>query len=220
VAKFNGAFAGLVMIVLGSAVSVSANPFVPTSSIWAAQSLAYLMERYPCTVHSAHPTPLKTQPNNRYETAALLSSCLAQWGDLPLDPQAQTMLNTLRSEFKLELAALQSDQPSAQLSRLVVLGSKNLRSKELFNTADPQNWTAGVGIRDFIIPKSLLTFTAGQAATVINHKESTQMNYGAFYQFPIGDRLTLSPSVVIMTNPSSPSATPAVQGALQASFSF
>ncbi len=214
---FKWAFVGLFMLAWGQTVPVSANPSVQASSGWAVQSLARLMERYPCTVRSAK--SIRSQPTNRYETAALLSTCLTHWGDRPLDPQAQTMLNTLRSEFKLELAALQSDRPPAQRSRLVVLGSKTLRSDDLFKTAEKQNWTAGVGIRDFIVPKSLLTFTAGQAPTIVNAQNSTQMNYGAFYQFPIGDRLTLSPSVVIMT-PSTTGANPGVQGALQASFSF
>lgn len=81
-------------------------------------------------------------------------------------------------------------------------------------------WTAGVGIRDFIIPQSVLTVSAGRAASLDNESQPTQINYGAFYQFPIGDRLTLSPSVVIMANPTDPDSVPQIQGALQASFSF
>ena len=81
-----------------------------------------------------------------------------------------------------------------------------------------QNWSAGIGIRGFIIPKSVLTLSAGRTfANPLGQLDSS--NYGAFYQFPIGDRLTLSPSVVIISNPTNPS-NPDIQGAVQASFSF
>jgi hypothetical protein len=81
-----------------------------------------------------------------------------------------------------------------------------------------ENWSAGIGIRGFIIPKSVLALTAGN--TLVNPiGQPNPINYGAFYQFPIGDSLTVSPSVVIITNPNNTS-NPDIQGAVQASFSF
>jgi hypothetical protein len=81
-----------------------------------------------------------------------------------------------------------------------------------------ENWSAGIGIRGFIIPKSVLALTAGH--TVANSLgQPNPINYGAFYQFPVGDRLTVSPSVMIISNPTNPSS-PDIQGAVQASFSF
>jgi hypothetical protein len=81
-----------------------------------------------------------------------------------------------------------------------------------------QTWSAGIGIRGFIIPKSVLAVSAGR--TLVNSfGQPSPINYSAFYQFPVGDHLTLSPSIVIINNPSNP-GTPDIQGAVQASFSF
>jgi hypothetical protein len=99
---------------------------------------------------------------------------------------------------------------SVDLSRSDLNTSLNDRSFE--------NWSAGIGIRGFIIPKSVLALTAGH--TIANSLGQTNpINYGAFYQFPVGDRLTVSPSVMIISNPTNPSS-PDIQGAVQASFSF
>jgi hypothetical protein len=86
------------------------------------------------------------------------------------------------------------------------------------NKQDLPSWSTGIGIRGFIVSKSLLTLSAGN---IVNNApgQPNSVNYGAFYQFPVGDRLTLSPSVAIITNPTKPN-NPDIQGAIQASFSF
>jgi hypothetical protein len=250
------------------------------------KSLAQLAERYRCVAPKA---ALKSSApsRNRIEMAALLASCLDSLGDRPLNAEEQSTIKTLRSEFKLELAALQNSQndiirlrqsvdPSAgiQSSSNAEIGSslrwvkgQDLDSLLLHpqNEATPnwvgikaeanfgkvgvfgrytvaagtplslpngadlsrgdlndrsfENWSAGIGIRGFIIPKSVLALTAGHTVTNNPLGQVTPINYGAFYQFPIGDRLTVSPSVVIISNPNNPSS-PDVQGAVQASFSF
>jgi hypothetical protein len=263
---------------------------IKSSQTSAAQSLTQWAERYRCGA----PAGLKSspQPTNRYEMAALLVSCLDSLGDRPLSAQEQSAITTLRSEFKLELAALQDSQsdlvrlrqsidsnpgvqtfssPSirwvreldqdslirrqekvvqgggslgikaeASLGKIGVFGRYSVAAGTPLNLPEGgaaltrgdlgltsglkdqdrsfQNWSAGIGIRGFIIPKSVLTLSAGRTfANPLGQLDSN--NYGAFYQFPIGDRLTLSPSVVIISNPTNPS-NPDIQGAVQASFSF
>jgi hypothetical protein len=249
----------------------------------AEKSLTQLAERYRCIA----PKASSSNPSrNRVEMAALLASCLDSLGDRPLNAQEQSTIKTLRSEFKIELAALQNSQndiirlrqsvdpsPGIQSSSNAAIGSSlrwvkgqdldslllhpqdetapnrvGIKAEANFgkvgvfgrytvaagtplslpNGADLsrsdlsdrsfENWSAGIGIRGFIIPKSVLALTAGH--TVTNPLGQTNpINYGAFYQFPVGDRLTVSPSVMIISNPTNPSS-PDIQGAVQASFSF
>jgi hypothetical protein len=254
----------------------------------AEKSLAQLAQRYRCVAPKA---VLKNDPSrNRIEMAALLASCLESLGDRPLDAQEQSTIKTLRSEFKLELAALRNSQndiirlrqsvdpsPGIQLSNNAAIGSSlrwvkgqdldslllrpqdetapnrlGLKAEANFgkvgvfgrytvavgtplslpdganlsrNDVNPslsdrsfENWSAGIGIRGFIIPKSVLALTAGHTlASPLG--QPNPINYGAFYQFPIGNSLTVSPSVTIITNPNNTS-NPDIQGAVQASFSF
>jgi hypothetical protein len=250
----------------------------------AVKSFARLVERYRCATPAAQQS-LSGQPTNRYEMAALLASCLESLGDRTLDPQEQSTLTTLRSEFRLELAALQEEgqtesiriqqpieshsaiqqptysfikwsSPSSQdtphqggtaqpllgikaeatLGKVGLFGRYSVASRlsgvsngaELMGRAlglaseledrSLQTWSAGIGIRGFIIPKSVLALSAGR--TLVNSfGQPSPVNYSAFYQFPVGDHLTLSPSIVIINNPSNP-GTPDIQGAVQASFSF
>jgi hypothetical protein len=255
----------------------------------AEKSLAQLAQRYRCVAPQA--TLKSSAPSsNRIEMAALLASCLESLGDRPLNAQEQSTIKTLRSEFKLELAALQNSQndmirlrqsvdpnPGIQSSNDAAIGSslRWVKGQDLDSLLLPpqtetapnrvgikaeanlgkvgffgrytvaagtplslpdgaslsrndlnaslsdrsfENWSAGIGIRGFIIPKSVLALTAGH--TLANPLgQPNPINYGAFYQFPIGDSLTVSPSVTIITNPSNTS-NPDIQGAVQASFSF
>lgn len=254
----------------------------------AAQSLTQLVEHHRCVAPTAGPQSLK-QPTNRYEMAALLAACLDSLDARTLNAQEQSAIKTLRSEFKLELAALQDSQsdlirlrqsidanpgtqtlsiPSirwvrgldqdtflnrqekvlpgrnlgikaeASLGKVGVFGRYSVAVGTPLNLPEGgapltrsdldlssglkdrsfQNWSAGIGIRGFIIPKSVLTLSAGRTfANPLGQLDTN--NYGAFYQFPIGDRLTLSPSVMIISNPTNP-GNPDIQGAVQASFSF
>ncbi len=260
------------------------NPSGNESPDLALLSLSHLAEHYRCGTPATALQPLSDQINNRYEIAALLASCLESLGDHTLDTQEQSVLKTLRSEFKLELATLQGSQgetmrlrqsdASSSVQPLIIssirlgrslapspsyaqneadqkllgidaearfgnvglfgrysvavntssaVSTDHLREQPL-GLADPLNsqnlptWSTGIGIHGFILSKSVLTLSAGQP---LNHspEQSNSINYGAFYQFPVGDRLTLSPSVVIMSNPAKPNS-PDIQGAIQASFSF
>ncbi|HEY9824658.1 MAG TPA: hypothetical protein V6D19_04360 [Stenomitos sp.] len=102
----------------------------------------------------------------------------------------------------------------------IAFGAAAQGSSQLLNAQNLQVWTAGVGIRDFIIPRSVLTVLAVRASSLSNVSSAAQVNYEAFYEFPVQKDITLAPSVVIMTSPTGSGTAPSVQGALQASFSF
>jgi hypothetical protein len=93
-------------------------------------------------------------------------------------------------------------------------------SNDLLGDRSIQSWTAGIGIRDLAIQRSVLTVSVSKSIQPSNFTQSAQIDYGAFYQFPLTERLTLSPSIVIMTHSEKAGAATDVQGALQASFSF
>ena len=89
-----------------------------------------------------------------------------------------------------------------------------------------QTWMAGVGIRDLILPGSLLAFAAGQPfinsigeAPGLN--DATQTNYEAFYRFAVNDNITITPTVMAITDANNSSANDTVfQGLLRTTFSF
>jgi hypothetical protein len=291
-----------------SSVQVSqATSAVPASmpTFWASQSLSRLMDQHDCPPQSSDTEPLSIDGGirqiNRYKIAAQLFSCLEHWNRQAFDTREQATLKALRSEFKLELVALQgygasdpviisanipresigsnwrphSDSVAdissntveyrqsidlasqgrvamrvnytdraigaprnlpginveASLGKIglfgrysTALGTQASRSDlnldNLLGDRSIQSWTAGIGIRDFIIRRSVLTVSVSKSIQPSTVTQSAQTNYGAFYRFPLTERLTLSPSIVIMTRAEEAGAAPDVQGALQASFSF
>jgi hypothetical protein len=287
------------------APAASAVPtFVP--AFWASQSLARLMDQHDCPQQSSATEPLSLESGirqvNRYKIAAQLFSCLEHWNQKAFDAQEQATLQALRSEFKLELVALQGYSTSdpvlvsanlpfdslgsplssltsnsatslpintagysqsvkiasqgrvamgvhytnqalgaprnlldinaeASLGKIGLFGRYNAALGPKFSQADRnldgllgdrsiQSWTAGIGIRDFMIRRSVLTVSVSKSIQPNNLFQAAQTNYSAFYQFPLTERLTLAPSIVIMTHSEKTDAAPDVQGALQASFSF
>jgi hypothetical protein len=92
-------------------------------------------------------------------------------------------------------------------------------------------WMGGVGVKDLIVPGSLLSFAAGQPYVILgggalpNYK--SQWNFEGFYRFPINDNITLTPAVMVITNPYNvgdaayaPDKGAVIQGVLRATFSF
>ena len=63
-----------------------------------------------------------------------------------------------------------------------------------------QAWMAGVGVKDLIIPSSLLAFAVGQPFIALG-PQPTETNFEAFYHFPINDSITVTPAVMIIANP-------------------
>ena len=92
----------------------------------------------------------------------------------------------------------------------------------------------GVGVKDLIVPGSLLAFAAGQPFIVqgggANANYASQWNFEGFYRVAVNDNITLTPSVQVITNPLNLTDTALVgagngngaiiQGLLRATFSF
>ena len=66
-----------------------------------------------------------------------------------------------------------------------------------------QTWMAGVGLKDLLVDGSLLAFGVGQPFLVDSNQPrySPQTNMELFYRFPASDNITLTPAVMLITNP-------------------
>lgn len=88
-----------------------------------------------------------------------------------------------------------------------------------------QTWMAGVGVNDLLVPGSLLAVAAGQPF-IVNSADpnySTQTNFEAFYRFPVNENITITPTIMLITNPfniSNGNPNDIVQGLVRATFSF
>ncbi len=81
-------------------------------------------------------------------------------------------------------------------------------------------WMAGAGVKDLFVPGSLLAVSAGQPLVVQGQTGPEQTNFEAFYRFPLNDNISLTPAVVVITNPSNDTGNTIVQGVLRTTFSF
>ncbi len=85
----------------------------------------------------------------------------------------------------------------------------------------PETFMAGVGIRDLIVPDSLLAFAAGQPFIEDSTGDATQTNYEAFYRFPLSDNITITPTFSVITDVNNDSSSDTVyQGVLRTVFLF
>ena len=101
------------------------------------------------------------------------------------------------------------------LGRLDLLGGSNLI----------QTWQGGVGLKDLFVPGSLLAVAAGQPFLASGNPGPDQLNFEAFYRFPINDNISLTPSVLYIVNPfNTPNVVgndnDLIQGFLRATFTF
>lgn len=93
-------------------------------------------------------------------------------------------------------------------------------------TYDAQTFQAGVGVKDLLVPGSLLAAAVGQP--FINNlpsgpgvNDETQTNIEAFYRFPINNFITVSPIFTAIIDANNSSAEPNIyQGILRVVFSF
>ena len=108
----------------------------------------------------------------------------------------------------------------ANVGNLGLFGRYDTTRSETSRSGPTQAWTVGIGLRSFIIPHALLAISARRLGEVENVTQPVQMSYGAFYQFPLTERLTIAPSIVIKPHPKNLDQNLDVQGALQATFSF
>lgn len=66
-----------------------------------------------------------------------------------------------------------------------------------------QTWMAGIGFRDLLVDGSLLAVGVGQPFLIDSSQErySPQTNLELFYRFPASENITLTPAVMLVTNP-------------------
>jgi hypothetical protein len=114
----------------------------------------------------------------------------------------------------------------ASFGQFGVFGRYGISLDPKFNGADLfannnriQTWMAGVGVRDVIIPGSLLAVAAGQPF-IAPGPQPDQTNYEAFYRFPINDNITITPTVMVITDPLNVNDNTLIQGVLRTTFSF
>jgi Carbohydrate-selective porin, OprB family/S-layer homology domain len=81
-------------------------------------------------------------------------------------------------------------------------------------------WMAGVGARDLFIPGSLLAASVGQPLVRQGEVGPEQTNIEAFYRFPINDNISITPTIMVITDPGNAKENTIVQGVLRTTFSF
>lgn len=89
-------------------------------------------------------------------------------------------------------------------------------------------WMAGVGYKDLIKPGSLLAASVGQpfinnlpATVSFGPNNATQTNYEAFFRMPVGDNITLTPGISVITDANNINGQPTLfQGYLRTTFFF
>ena len=66
-----------------------------------------------------------------------------------------------------------------------------------------QTWMAGVGVKDLLVDGSLLAIGVGQPFLIDSSqvRYSPQTNLELFYRFPASENITLTPTLMLVTNP-------------------
>jgi len=90
---------------------------------------------------------------------------------------------------------------------------------------DAQTFMAGIAFRDLFVPGSLLGVAVGQpfyGNGVELVGEEPQRNYEAFYRFAVNDNITVTPAVIVITNPNNGATDTGTiyQGLLRTTFTF
>jgi Carbohydrate-selective porin, OprB family/S-layer homology domain len=91
-----------------------------------------------------------------------------------------------------------------------------------------QTWTAGVAVRDILFPGSLFAGAVGQpflsnlpATSTFGSNTASQTNYEAFFRIPIGDRISVTPGIMLITEPNNTAGQSSlIQGYIRTTFSF
>jgi Carbohydrate-selective porin, OprB family/S-layer homology domain len=81
-------------------------------------------------------------------------------------------------------------------------------------------WIGGIGVKDLFIPGSLLAVAAGQPLVIQGQNGPEQTNFEAFYRFPINDNISITPTLMVTTDPGNVSGNTIIQGVLRTTFSF
>lgn len=91
----------------------------------------------------------------------------------------------------------------------------------VFGNINPEYWMAGMAFPDLFRKGALAGIAAGQPLIESGLGNATQMNFEAFYNFPITDNITLTPLVQVITNPGNQGSNGTIfTGTLRTVFSF
>jgi hypothetical protein len=82
------------------------------------------------------------------------------------------------------------------------------------------SWSVGAGVKDLLVPGSLLAVAGGQPLVVNKQPGPEQFNFEGFYRFPINDNITITPAVMVITDPNNARNDAVIQGLVRATFSF
>ncbi|HIK03267.1 MAG TPA: carbohydrate porin [Trichormus sp. M33_DOE_039] len=86
---------------------------------------------------------------------------------------------------------------------------------------NPNYWMAGLGFRDLFIERAIAGIAVGQPFIENAVGDATQMNFEAFYNFPVSDNIRVTPLIQVIANPSNQDANGTiVTGTLRTVFSF
>ena len=103
------------------------------------------------------------------------------------------------------------------------LGIGNYRG---FNTVlqqdlnlNPKTWTVGVSVQNFLIPGSKAGLAIGQPF-ISDRFEATQTNFEAFFGLLLNDRLNISPSITVVSNPNNRASPTVVEWSLRVLYGF
>jgi hypothetical protein len=108
-----------------------------------------------------------------------------------------------------------------------VFGRFGLASYDGFNVAlgqdldlSPKTWAIGIQARNFLIPGTLAGFAMGQPFVEDDLGDATQTNFEAFISLYLNDNVSVTPSIIFVTNPNNQSTSDIWQGTLRTVFSF
>jgi Carbohydrate-selective porin, OprB family/S-layer homology domain len=125
----------------------------------------------------------------------------------------------------------------ATLGRMGLFGRFGYSFAHAYDTAiaplgdrgfNAQTWTAGIAVKDLLFSGSLLAGAVGQP--FLNNLPSTltfgpntarQTNYEVFFRIPIGDQISVTPGIMVITAPNNTASQPnLIQGYIRTTFSF
>jgi hypothetical protein len=85
----------------------------------------------------------------------------------------------------------------------------------------PQTWALGIVFRNLVIPGSLAGAAVGQPFITSDLGSATQTNFELFYNLSINEHLSVTPTFMLVTNPSNNDTNPDIwEGTLRTVFSF
>jgi hypothetical protein len=108
-----------------------------------------------------------------------------------------------------------------------IFGRLGVGSYQGFNTIlqqdldlNPKTWALGVSFQNFLIPGSKAGLAFGQPFITDRLGNKTQTNFEAFFGLLLNDRLNVSPSVTVVSNPNNRASPTIVEWSLRVLYDF